>query len=96
LNSTTLVALKKGLKLSSKLARLENHLKSTLAYDIRAAGGSITDVVNAFIEAELVTVDPDKYVDFKDVAQNAYRAAKAYITGDYFKILNRQEILRCE
>ena len=71
-------------------ARLENHLKSTLAYDIRTAGGSITDVVNAFIEAELVTVDPDKYIDFKDVAQNAYRAAKAYITGDYFKILNRQ------
>jgi len=71
-------------------ARLEFQQRATLAYDIRTAGGSITDVINAFIEAELVTVDSDKYVDFKDVAQNAYRAAKAYITGDYLKILNRQ------
>ena len=71
-------------------ARLQNHLKSTLAYDIRTAGGTITDVVSAFLEAGLVTVDPDKYVDFKDVAQNAYRAGKAYINGDYLKILNRQ------
>ena len=71
-------------------ARLQNHLKSTLAYDIRTAGGTITDVVEAFLEAGLVTVDPDKYVDFKDVAQNAYRAGKAHITGDFFKILNRQ------
>jgi len=71
-------------------ARLQNHLKSTLAYDIRTAGGTITDVVSAFVEAGLVTVNPDKYVDFKDVAQNAYRAGKTYINGDYFKILNRQ------
>ena len=71
-------------------ASLQNHLKSTLAYDIRTAGGSITDVINAFLEAGLVTIDPEKYVDFKDVAQNAYRAGKAYINGDYLKILNRQ------
>jgi len=71
-------------------ARLDSHQKSTLAYDIRTAGGSITDVISALIEAELVTDDPDKFVDFKDVAQNAYRAGKAYITGDYLKILNRQ------
>ena len=71
-------------------ARLDYHQRSTLAYDIRTAGGSITDVVSAFLEAGLLTVDPDKYVDFKDVAQNAYRAGKAYIYGDYLKILNRQ------
>jgi len=71
-------------------ARLDYHLRSTLAYDIRTAGGSITDVVNAFLETGLVTVDPDKFVDFTNLAQNAYRAGKAYISGDYLKVLNRQ------
>lgn len=71
-------------------ARLEYHQRSTLAYDIRTAGGSITDVVNAFLETGLVTVDPDKFVDFTNLAQNAFRAGKAYINGDYLKILNRQ------
>ena len=71
-------------------ARLENHQRSTLAYDIRESGGTILDVVSAFKDAELLTENPDKYVDFKDVAQNAYRAAKAYINGDYLKILNRK------
>lgn len=71
-------------------ARLEYHQRSTLAYDIRTAGGSITDVVSAFIETGLVTIDPDKFVDFTNLAQNAYRAGKAYITGDYLKVLNRQ------
>lgn len=71
-------------------AGLEYHQRSTLAYDIRTNGGSVTDVINAFLETGLVTVDPDKFVDFKDVAQNAYRAGKAYINGDYLKILNRQ------
>jgi len=81
------------LALDSRLhvpARLEYHQRSTLAYDIRERGGTILDVVNAFIEAGLVAEDPDRYVDFKDVAQNAYRAGKAYIDGDYLKILNRQ------
>lgn len=71
-------------------ARLEYHRRSTLAYDIRTNGGSISDVVEAFLGAGLVAVDPEKYVDFRDVAQNAYRAGKAYIFGDYLKILNRQ------
>lgn len=71
-------------------ARLQSHQRSTLAYDIRTAGGSITDVVNAFLEAGLVAVDPDKFVDFTNLAQNAYRAGKAYISGDYLKVLNRQ------
>jgi len=82
-----------SLALDSRLhvpARLEYHQRSTLAYDIRERGGTILDVVNAFIKAGLVAEDPDKYVDFKDVAQNAYRAGKAYIYGDYLKILNRQ------
>ena len=71
-------------------ARLASHQKSILAYDIRSRGGSISDVVSAFIEAGLLAENPEKYVDFKDAAQNAYRAAKAYISGDYLKILNRQ------
>ena len=71
-------------------ARIEYHQRSTLAYDIRTACGSVSDVISAFKQAGLVTDDPDKFVDFKDVAQNAYRAGKAYITGDYLKILNRQ------
>jgi len=71
-------------------ARLENHQRSTLAYDIQTAGGSITDIVDAFLKAGLVTVDPDKYVDFTYSAKNALRGAKAYIYGDYLKILNRQ------
>lgn len=82
-----------SLDLASRLhvpARLESHQRSTLAYDIRTAGGSITDVVNAFLETGLVTVDPEKFVDFTNLAQNAFRAGKAYINGDYLKVLNRQ------
>ena len=71
-------------------ARLKSHQRSTLAYDIRTAGGSITDVVNAFLETGLVTLDPERFVDFTNLAQNAYRAGKAYISGDYLKVLNRQ------
>ena len=81
------------LALDSRLhmpATLENHQRSTLAYDIRTAGGTITDVVSAFLEAGLVVEDPDKFVDFTYVAQNAYKGGKAYIYGDYLKILNRQ------
>lgn len=82
-----------SLPLNSRLhvpARLEYHQRSTLAYDIRESGGAILDVVNALKDAGLLTENPDKYVDFKDVAQNAYRAGKAYIHGDYLKILSRQ------
>jgi len=82
-----------SIDLNSRLhvpARLEYHQRSTLAYDIRESGGSILDAVNALIGAGLLAEDPDKYVDFKDVAQNAYRAGKAHIYGDYLKILNRQ------
>lgn len=82
-----------SLSLDSRLhvpARLEYHQRSTLAYDIRENGGTILDVVNAFISTGLVAENPDKFVDFKDVAQNAYRAGKAYIYGDYLKILNRR------
>lgn len=82
-----------SIALSSRLhvpARLENHQRSTLAYDIRTSGGTTTDVINAFLEAGMLTEDPDKYIEFKDVAQNAFRAGKAYINGDYLKILNRQ------
>lgn len=71
-------------------ARVESHQRSTLAYDIRTAGGSITDVVDAFLETGLAVVDPEKFVDFTNLAQNAYRAGKAYISGDYLKVLNRQ------
>ena len=71
-------------------ARIESHQRSTLAYDIRMAGGSVTDVVKAFLDTGLVAVDPDKFVDFTNLAQNSFRAGKAYITGDYLKILNRQ------
>ena len=82
-----------SLSLDSRLhvpARLEYHQRSTLAYDIRESGGTILDVVNAFVSTGLISEDPHKFVDFKDVAQNAYRSGKAYIYGDYLKILNRQ------
>ena len=82
-----------SLALDSRLhtpALIENHQRSTLAYDIRTAGGSILDVVEAFKDAKLVVEDPDKFVDFSDMAQNAFRGGKAYIYGDYLKILNRQ------
>jgi len=71
-------------------ARLENHQKSTLSYDIRSAGGSILDVISAFKEAGFIVDNPDKYVDYSDMAKNAFRAGKAFIYGDYLKILNRQ------
>jgi len=71
-------------------ARLESHQRSTLAYDIRTAGGSVTDVVNAFKKVGLVVEDPEIFVDFTNLAQNSFRAGKAYISGDYLKILNRQ------
>lgn len=71
-------------------ARLESHQKATLAYDIRTAGGSILDVISAFKEAGFIIDDPEKYVDYRDIAKNAYRAGKAYIYGGYLKILTRQ------
>lgn len=71
-------------------ARLESHQKATLAYDIRTAGGSILDVVSAFKEAGYIVEDAEKYVDYRDIAKNAYRAGKAHIYGDYLKILSRQ------
>lgn len=71
-------------------ARLENHQKFTLAYDIRTAGGTVSDVILAFIEVGLLIEDPRKYVDFNNAARYAFRAAKAYVYGDYLKILNRQ------
>ena len=67
-------------------ARLQSHLKSILAYDIRAAGGSVLDVVNAFKAAKFIEENPDKFVDHHQTAMNAYRAGKAYIMGDYLKI----------
>jgi len=70
-------------------ARLESHQKATLAYDIRNSGGSITDVILAFKRAGFIKENPEKYIEFTDIAQNAYRAGKAYIYGDYLKILNR-------
>lgn len=82
-----------SIALNSRLhvpARLVKHQRSTLAYDIRTSGGSTTDVVSAFLEAGLVVFDPDKFVDFNYVAQNALKGAKAYIYGDYLKILNLQ------
>lgn len=82
-----------SIDLSSRLhvpPRLESHIKATLAYDIRTAGGSILDVVSAFKEAGLIVEDPEKYVDYRDIAKNAYRAGKAHVYGDYLKILSRQ------
>lgn len=82
-----------SIELGSRLhvpARLESHQKATLAYDIRTAGGSILDVISAFKEAGFIAENPEKYVDYRDIAQNAYRAGKAYIYGDYLKILARQ------
>lgn len=70
-------------------ARLENHQKSMLAYDIREGGGTLLDVIKALKAAKYLVEDPDKYVDFNTAAQNAYRAAKAHIYGDYGKMLNR-------
>ncbi len=70
-------------------ARLENHHKTMLAYDIRERGGSILDVIKALKDAKYLSEDPDKYIDFTNAAQNAYRAAKAHINGDYVKMLNK-------
>lgn len=71
-------------------ARLDSQQKATLAYDIRTAGGSISDVILAFKQAGFIQEDPDKYIEFTDAAQNAYRAGKAFVSGDYLRILNRQ------
>lgn len=82
-----------SIDLNSRLhvpARLESHQKATLAYDIRMAGGSILDVILAFKGAGYIVDNPEKFVDYKDVAKNAYRAGKAYIYGDYLRILSRQ------
>lgn len=82
-----------SLALDSRLhvpAQLENHQRSTIAYDIRTAGGTISDVVSALFEAGLLVEDPDKYVEFSYAAQNAYKGGKAHIYGDYLKILARQ------
>jgi len=82
-----------SLALDSRLhtpAKLEYHQRSTLVYDIRESGGTLLDAVEALKDAKLLVENPDKYTDFKEVAQNAYRAGKAYIYGDYLKILNRR------
>lgn len=70
-------------------ARLENHHKTMLAYDIRESGGSILDVIKALKDAKYLTDDPGKYIDLPTTAQNAYRAAKTHIYGDYVKMLNK-------
>lgn len=71
-------------------AQIETYQRATIAYDIRTAGGTISDVVSALLEAGLLVEDPDKYVEFSYVAQNAYKGGKAHIYGDYLKILARQ------
>ena len=81
------IALDSGLHVPTNL---ESHQKATLAYDIRTSGGSILHVISALKETGFIKEDPDNFVDFRVVAQNAYRAGKAYINGDYLKILNKQ------
>lgn len=71
-------------------ANLTSHQKSMIAYDIQANGGSLTDIVSAFIEANLIVENPDEFKDFSYDAKNALTRARAFIYGDYLKILGKQ------
>ena len=71
-------------------ARLPSHQKAMIAHDIRQSGGSLLDIVSALFEAGLIAKNPDEYRDYTDHAKNALKRAKAYISGDYLAILDRQ------
>lgn len=71
-------------------ARLTSHQKAIIAYDIQLGGGSLSTIVSAFFEADFIVKNDDKFVDYSHHAKNALTRAKAYIYGDYLKILDRQ------
>jgi len=71
-------------------ANLTSHQKSMIAYDIQSRGGSLTDIVSALFEAKLIVKNPDEFKDFSYDAKNALNRAKAFIYGDYLKILDKQ------
>ena len=71
-------------------ARLLYHQRSIITYDVRTLGGTITDAILAMKQLDLLDKDPDNMQDFTDVAKHSYKRAKAFIYGDYLKILERQ------
>jgi len=71
-------------------ARLASHQKAMIAYDIQESGGTLSTIVSAFFEAELIVKNKDDFKDYDHHAKNALKRAKAYIYGDYLEILDKQ------
>lgn len=71
-------------------ARLASHQKAIIAHDMQANGASLSTIVSAFFEGDLLVEDTENFKDYIHHAKNALSRAKAYIYGDYLKILDRQ------
>ena len=71
-------------------ARLTSHQKAMIAYDIQEGGGSLSTIVTALFEANLIVKDPDDFKDYTHHAKNALKRAKAYIYGEYLAVLDQQ------
>jgi len=71
-------------------ASLLYHQRSLVTYDVRTAGGSLTDAILAMKQAGLLDEDPDGIDNFMNIAKFSYKRAKAHIYGDFLKILERQ------
>ena len=71
-------------------ASLLYHQRSLVTYDVRTAGGTLTDAILAMKKAGLLDEASDEIDSFMNIAKFSYKRAKAHIYGDYLKILERQ------
>lgn len=62
-------------------ASLLYHQRSLITYDVRTAGGSLTDAILAMKEAGLLDEDPDEIDNYMNVAKFSYKRAKPIFTG---------------
>ena len=69
--------------------RPDLHESSTRVYDIRAAGGTWKDAINAHFGEDYLKNDPDEFQSARTTVRNNYTRVESYIYGKFLKILDQ-------
>lgn len=69
--------------------RPDLHRNSALVYDIRKAGGTWKDAINAHFGEDYLINNPDNFEQARTTVRNYNKRAESFIYGDYLSILDQ-------